>query len=135
MCSRPRWRHPDSGPFSRHFLRLPSAVGTNASKVDVEKIFAEATLILNRVTMLLQPANLYPFYDDILHGVLCGEVVPSLANFLLLTFLVGLVLFPWCAILTHRYLIRWMHWKLDQDGVLYDGESGSADSEIDSGSE
>lgn len=85
--------------------------------VDVDAIVREAKHILKTCTMLLQPANLYPFYDKIVREALCRDLVSSLANFPVFTLLIGLAVFPVSAVFTHRYLVHWMLWKQSQVAV------------------
>mmetsp|Transcript_101488 Transcript_101488/g.293638 ORF Transcript_101488/g.293638 Transcript_101488/m.293638 type:complete len:659 (+) Transcript_101488:66-2042(+) len=95
------------------------------ANIDVHKIVREARHILRKCSMLLQPANLYPFYNKIVREALCRDLVTSLANFPVFTVIIGLVVFPVSVVYTHSHLVDWAFWKDSQ--LAINGEEGGAD--------
>jgi len=80
--------------------------------VKIEEIAQEAKQILRHCSLMLEPANLYPFYQQMVREALCRDLMSSLASFPIFTVVSGLVIYPLSAFFTHRFLVRWVHWKI-----------------------
>jgi len=88
--------------------------------IKLRRIAKEARQVLQACTDLLEPSNVYPYYEEVVRGGVCQEVMHSLANFPMFTLFLGCVIFPYCAVMAHRYVVHWSYWKHTQHGFVVD---------------
>lgn len=88
--------------------------------VKIEQISREAKYILRHCSLMLEPANLYPIYQKMVHEALCRDLVASLASFPVFTVILGLVVYPLSAVFTHRFLVSWAMWKKSHAEIIGD---------------
>mmetsp|Transcript_3923 Transcript_3923/g.9823 ORF Transcript_3923/g.9823 Transcript_3923/m.9823 type:complete len:519 (-) Transcript_3923:236-1792(-) len=88
--------------------------------IKVRRIAKEARQVLQACSDLLEPSNVYPYYEEVVRGGVCQEVMHSLANFPMFTLFLGCVIFPYCAVMAHRYVVHWSYWKHTQHGFVVD---------------
>ncbi|CAE7471402.1 grpE [Symbiodinium natans] len=79
--------------------------------LDVNQIAKDARHILERARGLLKGENIYPYYRKVIRTGICGVVISGVGWMWLLQVLVGLLLFPLCAIFTHKFLVDWAAWQ------------------------
>ncbi|CAE7237419.1 grpE [Symbiodinium pilosum] len=105
--------------------------------LDVNAIAVQAREILDRARRLLKGENIYPYYWKIIRAGTCNVVISGVGWMWLLQVLVGIVLFPLCAILTHKFLVDWAAWqkvrearRAKKGGNLSDDSSDSDDESL-----
>lgn len=114
--------------------------------LDVNAIATKARGILGKARELLKGENIYPYYRKVVRAGICNVVISGVGWMWLLQVVVGMVLFPTCAILTHRFLVSWAAWqkvkearrakKVDpQSDDSSDSDDGSVVSDMTSGTE
>lgn len=96
-------------------------------EIRMEKIHKEAKSVLKHCATLLEPANIYPYYDNVVREGVCTEVIRSLATFPVFSLIMGLICFPYLAVVTHRYLVHWSYWKHSQHGIHASHEEEASD--------
>lgn len=105
-------------------------------KLDVDDIAIKARQILDRAKNLLKGNNIYPYYRQVVRKGICNVVIAGVGWMWLLQVVTGLILFPLCAILTHKFLVGWTAWmkvkearraRMAQSGI----EGASSDSDSD----
>ncbi|CAE7942269.1 grpE [Symbiodinium sp. KB8] len=79
--------------------------------LDVNAIATKARGILGKARELLKGENIYPYYRKVVRAGICNVVISGVGWMWLLQVVVGMVLFPTCAILTHRFLVSWAAWQ------------------------
>ncbi|CAJ1382997.1 unnamed protein product [Effrenium voratum] len=97
-------------------------------KLDVNDIAHKARAILTRARGLLAGENIYPYYTKVVRTGACDIIIAGVGWMWLLQIVVGLILFPLCAVLTHRFLVRWAAWcqiKQERKRRMAAGASGS----------
>merc|ERR1712232_437682 len=67
----------------------------------------------SKVEELLHAKNIWPYYDVIVHRIVCDEFVKSMGWLIIFNVIVGLVLFPVLALTADIDLRRWASWKED----------------------
>jgi len=100
--------------------------------IQMKKIAKEARKVLVKCIQLLEPQNIYPYYNIVVREAICGDLMHSLASFPIFTLVLGLGIFPYGVVLTHRYLVRWAWWKQEHEKGGH--SDGSPRSSIDAGS-
>jgi len=94
-------------------------------EIHMKQLVKEARLILGSCITLLQPSNVYPYYDKAVRGILCQDIINSLANFPIFAVILGLVCFPILVVQTHRFLVRWLAWKQESSHHKWEADLGS----------
>jgi len=79
--------------------------------LNLTKVGEEAIFVLATAKGVLRARNIWPYYEKVVREGVCHDLIRSLTNMVLLQGLVGLILFPVCAIMTHRFLVRWSDWE------------------------
>jgi len=82
--------------------------------VKIEFVAREARSVLKTCSMMMEPANLYPFYNQMVREALCRDLTMSFSTFPVFTVLLGLVVYPLTAVVTHRFLVHFTYWKRSQ---------------------
>lgn len=100
----------------------PGSVCPALSDISPSKILLPVKYTLRNITRLLKASNIYPYYDGVVHQVMCGSVVATLGWTVVTQAIVGLVCFPACAVLTHRFLSSWAVWKANEESDDEDHE-------------
>merc|ERR1712151_1328597 len=59
--------------------------------------------------------NVWPYYNRVVRAGACDSIVEDIGWSSSLMFVVGLVLFPLCAMVTHRFLVQWAEWAAAQE--------------------
>ncbi|CAK9082448.1 unnamed protein product [Durusdinium trenchii] len=110
--------------------------------LDVNAIARKAKDILARARILLKGDNIYPYYIQVVRWGICNIVISGVGWMWVLQVVVGLVLFPLCAILTHKFLVGWAAWikvkearrqRMAASGI--EGASSDSDDEEDDSDE
>merc|ERR1712107_501254 len=78
--------------------------------INVTRIALEAQDVLDESKHLLSGENVWPYYDRVVRAGACDSIIETIGLLSSLMFVVGLIFFPLCAILTHRFLLRWADW-------------------------
>jgi len=71
---------------------------------DIEGIRDVVLANLRTARGLFSAANTYRYYRETVHGGICNQMPKSLGQYCIQQALVGLILFPLCAMFTHNYL-------------------------------
>jgi len=104
------------------------------NELDVNAIVAKAHAILDRARKLLKGDNIYPYYMKVVRKGTCSALINGVGWMWILQVLVGIVLFPLCAILTHKFLVEWAAWeKVLEERGSHDAESGWSDTDSSGG--
>jgi len=82
-----------------------------AKSVNVTTLAVTAIEILNNAEMLLDEHNIWPYYEGIVRKGICYDLVNTLGLMCCFQSVIGLILFPICAIMTHRFLVKWAHYE------------------------
>merc|ERR1712039_660761 len=90
--------------------------------ISIPELAARARYLLRDSRFLLSAENVWPHYKLIVHDLLCDDVIDNIGRFLKDQFMVGLVLFPLCVVLTHDFVTRRAAWMTHLE------ESGAEDS-------
>jgi hypothetical protein len=88
--------------------------------LNIDWVRDELTGVLNITTDILEAENVYPYYHEIIQTGVCNHLSGSLGVFLVQQVIVGLILFPLCAMSTHKFLSHHVSPKLQL------GEGGSS---------
>merc|ERR1719343_451132 len=83
--------------------------------VNVTRIALEARDVLEVSRHLLSGENVWPYYDRVIRAGACDSIVESIGWLTSLMFIMGLIFFPLCAIVTHRFLVRWADWAASNE--------------------
>eukprot|EP00931_Biecheleriopsis_adriatica_P064746 TRINITY_DN39458_c0_g1_i1.p1 TRINITY_DN39458_c0_g1~~TRINITY_DN39458_c0_g1_i1.p1 ORF type:complete len:722 (-),score=143.94 TRINITY_DN39458_c0_g1_i1:46-2211(-) len=97
--------------------------------VHLPEIAANADSILDHAQDLLRKGNIYPYYKSIIRSGICNEAIKVLSWMWLSHIVVGLILFPLCALLAHMFLVDWAAWHKVQEGDSGDNGEDSVDEE------
>merc|ERR1740120_516362 len=89
----------------------PGSVCPTLNEISLAQVIPPVKDTLREIKRLLRASNIYPYYDGVVHQVVCGSVVDTLGWTVVTQAIVGLVCFPVCAVLTHRFLSSWADWK------------------------
>lgn len=81
------------------------------NKLNVELVVQRARKVLTNGLELISAKNIYPYYFNIARRGVCTDLINALGWIVVGQVLIGLVLFPICVILTHRYMVRNSVWE------------------------
>merc|ERR1711879_738355 len=100
---------------NRHAFNMVETACPELLDVNVSRIAIEAREVLDNCKVILAGDNVWPYYNRVIRAGACDSIVESIGWSSSLIFVVGLVFFPLCAILTHRFLARWANWATSQE--------------------
>lgn len=100
-----------------------SLCAESADALNITNLGDEAIEVLANAKKILQARNIWPLYQVVVREGVCQDLIRSLSNMVILQCLVGLILFPMCAILAHRFLVKWSDWEQSVE------DSGTSDQE------
>merc|ERR1712048_1352566 len=103
---------------NRYAFELVESACPELVDVNVSRIAIEAREVLDNCKTILSGENVWPYYNRIIRAGACDSIVESIGWSSSLIFVVGLVFFPLCAIVTHRYLTRWADWASSREASL-----------------
>mmetsp|Transcript_31058 Transcript_31058/g.83302 ORF Transcript_31058/g.83302 Transcript_31058/m.83302 type:complete len:652 (+) Transcript_31058:75-2030(+) len=89
----------------------PSAICPALGNISAREVLLPAKYTLHNMSQVLRASNIYPYYDGVVHKIMCGSVIATLGWTVVTQTIVGLICFPACAVLTHRFLSSWAVWK------------------------
>jgi hypothetical protein len=90
---------------------VPSAVCPGLEGLSTGAVFGVGQQLLRNASQLMRTSNIYPYYHNVVHQAMCGSFIDTLGNIMVMQVIVGILCFPLCAILTHRFLGSWAAWK------------------------
>lgn len=91
---------------------VPAALCPALSEISMrEDLLMPAKGAMDSMLPLIKTSNIFPYYDRVVHDMMCGSVVETLGWTVVTQAIVGFICFPACAVLTHRFLSSWAVWK------------------------
>jgi len=112
------------------------ALCTTESGINVTSLATEAYDVLGHAQTLLDGRNVWPFYENAVRKGICTDLTLSLLLMVIFQCIVGLILFPICAVLTHRFLVQWSDYEkwvesqgLEEGSRMLEEEWSEAESE------
>jgi hypothetical protein len=84
---------------------------TANSHINVTSLAVEAIDVLANADHILRANSIWPYYQLVVRRGICKDLTRSLTQMVFLQTIVGLILFPVCAIVTHSFLVKWSAWE------------------------
>jgi len=110
----------------RYELKVVGMMCPDINDINLETIGLEAEGILDKSREVLKGTNIYPYYSGIVRQGACNRFMASLGWIILFQTTTGLVCFPVCILMVHRYLVHFAAWKRFEDE---EEESSSSEEE------
>lgn len=107
-------------------VHFAESLCSKAKWLNITTLADESLAVLTHANEILKGSNIWPFYTHLVRSGVCGNLVASLSLMVIFQCTVGLILFPICAVLTHRFLAAWSDWEqYVEDGGESDSEKAS----------
>lgn len=97
--------------FVQDNKQAPQEICPAFQNISANDVFRPMKYTLHNMSQVLRASNVYPYYDGVVHQIMCGSVIATLGWTVVTQAIVGLICFPACAVLTHRFLSSWAVWK------------------------
>jgi len=91
--------------------QAPQEICPAFQNISASDVLLPAKYTLHNMSQILRASNIYPYYHGVVHEIFCGSIIATLGWTVITQAIVGLICFPACAILTHRFLSSWAVWK------------------------
>lgn len=102
-----------NGVFLRFkpLVNFAQSLCTTSRQLNLTALAVEAIDVLENADRILQAQKLWPYYQLVVRRGVCKDLTRNLSQMVVLQFIIGLILFPTCAIATHSFLVKWSAWE------------------------